>query len=321
MANKHEEIDLFYVFDKIRDFYHGILANFYRFVQFLKRNWLILLIIIVGGYFAGKFWQSFNRPKKEAIIIVQNNFDSSNYVYNAVELLARKSGQEDTLFLQAIGIKPEVSKILEVSIEPVVNIIDLMDKTLPSDRNLDIYLSQVDLEEDLLTSELYYPEYKYHKITLRVQTSDKKIVEKVINYLNSDDKFNQIKAIQVAETQLHVERNEKTIESIDGILTANTLTSEKVQSPTDIYLNTSMNNNLHHLVEKKNELMEENKMLKSELVKYDQVVTVINDPQLYFTDDFLDAKKVLLPVFLLFIFLAYIVLRNLYKKGRKYAEE
>lgn len=320
MTNKHEEIDLFYVFDKIRDFYHGMLANFYRFVQFLKRNWLILLVIIVGGYFAGKFWQSFNRPKKEAILIVQNNFDSSNYVYNAVEMLARKSGQEDTIFLKKIGINHEVTTILEISIEPVVNIMDLMDKTLPSDRNLDTYLAQVDIEEDLLTSELYYPEYKYHKLTLRLQTSDKKIIEKIVNYLNSDDKFNQIKAIQVAETQLHVQRNEKSIESIDGILAANTISNQEVKSPTDIYLNTSMNNNLHQLVEKKNELIEENKMLKSELVKYDQVVTVINDPQLYFTDDFFDAKKILLPAFLLFVFVAYIVLRGLYKKGRKYAE-
>lgn len=320
MANKNEEIDLFYVFDRLRDFYHGMLANFYRFVQFLKKYWWILLILIVGGYFAGQFWQSFSRPKKEAIIIVQNNFDSTNYVYNAVELLARKSGQEDTLFLKDIGINPDVTKILEVKIEPIVNVLELMDKTLPSDRNLDIYLAKVEIEEDVLTSNLFYPEYKYHKITLRVQSSDKKIIDKVMNYLNRDEKMNEIKSILVAETQKHIERNESTIKNIDGILKANTAEQMDIKNPSDFYLNTSQNNNLHQLVEKKNELIEENKALKTELVKYDDVVAVINEPSLYFTDDFLDAKKVLLPVFLVFIFISGIVLRSIYKKGRKYAK-
>jgi len=320
MANKNEEIDLFYVFDKIKDIYHGLLASFYGLVQFLKRYWIILLILTVGGYFAGKFWQSFYRPKKEAIIIVQNNFDSTNYVYNAVDILARASSQEDTLFLKEIGINPEATKILELTIEPAVNIIDLMEKTLPSDRNLDTYLSQVDIEEEMLTSELFYTEYQYHRIVLRAQTNDKKLIDKIIKYLNRKDKFNEIKEVQVSEMQLQIQRNEQSIAIIDDILKASYQDETEVKSPTDIYLNTSQNNNLPQLVEKKNEMIEQNKLLKTDLVKYDHVVLVLNEPHLYFTEDFFDAKKILLPAFLLFVFFAWVILKAIYKEGKKYAK-
>lgn len=322
MANKNEEIDLFYVFDKIRDIYHGLLANFYKFVQFLKRYWIILLVLSVGGYVAGMLWQSFNIPKKEATIIVQVNFDSANYVYDAIDLLSKKSYNGDSLFLAKAGIDPDVTRILSLEIKPIVNVIELMEKRLPSDRNLDVFISQIeDEEEDLLTSEVFYPEYIYHKIIVQAQTEDEALIDKILNYLNDNEKFNQIKAIQVAQTELNIQQYEKTILSIDAILDANGKVDNEVRGQDDIYINTSQNTDLPVLAQIKRQFMEEVKLLKTELTKYDNVVTVLNEPNLYLTKDFFDNKKILLPTFLLFFFFAWIILNSLYKKGRAYNKQ
>lgn len=321
MANKNEEIDLFYVFDKIRDFYHGMLANFYRFVQFLKKYWWILLIIIVGGYFAGQFWQRSLRPMKEAVLIVQNNFGSTNYVYNAIEILNIKSKQEDEAFLKQYGFNPEEPEIKEVTIEPVVSVMDLLEKSEPNDRNIDTYMSRIDFEEEILLSEIFYPEYHYHKIIIQTESRDAKLMDKVMAYLNSNEKFNKIQEVMYAETQLRIQRNDTTIAKIDALMDEYSGKNDRDIRPSEVYNKTIENNNMHHLLEKKTDLIKENEYLKTELTKYDQVVTVINNPRLAVTSKFLDKKRYLIPIGLLFLFTAYFVLKGWYQKGKKYSKK
>ena len=93
MEKHTEEVDLFYVLKKLKNVYLGWLARGYHAVQFLKKYWIALAIMIVGGHFAGKFWQQSQRPKRQAVMIVQNNFGSSSYVYDAVEILNIKCKQ------------------------------------------------------------------------------------------------------------------------------------------------------------------------------------------------------------------------------------
>ena len=101
MAQKNQdEIDLFLVIDKLKQGYYKLLASFYKIVQFIIRHWIVLLILIVGGYFIGYFLQKSAPPKREAKLIVQNNFNSSSYVYEAVKLLNVKYQQGDKTFLK-----------------------------------------------------------------------------------------------------------------------------------------------------------------------------------------------------------------------------
>ena len=90
-----------------------------------------------------------------------------------------------------------------------------------------------------------------------------------------------------------------------------------------IYINSFfnlVNNNLHQLIDKKQELIEENKELKQELLKYDNVVTLINHPELYRTSSVLDNKKLFLPIILVFLYVLFFIIRNIYLKGKEYSE-
>ncbi len=319
--NNQEEIDLFLVLDKLSKVYHRFLASVYRGIQFVVKHWIVLLILLVGGYFGGQFWQRSLKSTREATLIVQNNFDSSGYVYSAVELLNVKYKQGDKAFLKKHNFNVEDPDLEDIIIEPIVNIMDLLEKHETSDRNLDTYMGKADFEEDLLLSEVYYPEYNYHRITITTLKSNLETIEKVLTYLNGNETYNKIKEIVIAETELRIQRNDKSISNIDAIFDEYSGKHFVDANPSQVYFKSQQNNNLHQLIDKKKELIDENEKLKREMIKYNNVVSLINNPNFYKISSFTDKKKTLLPIFLVFVYIAFFVMRYVYKKGKMYSEE
>ena len=324
-ANSNDEIDLGLIFRKIREAFRGLLVMGYKTVQFVLKYWIALLIIIIGGAVAGHFWQKSNKADKLATLIVQTNFDSTSYVYNALELLNRKNLQGDKVFLSKYGFNTETPELSEVVIEPIVNIMELMGKSETNDRNLEQYLAQSDFEEDILLSEVFYTEYKYHKIYI-FTTSDgnQETIDKVLAYLNSNEVYIKAKEIVLEETKLRIVRNDTSISKIDAVFDeyVGKVNPQQVDPiPSQIYFKSQTNNNLHQLITTKNELIQENEDLKRELVKYDDVVSLLNKPVLHFTFSNWDRKSILVPIALLFLFVAFFIMKGMYLKGKEYSEK
>jgi hypothetical protein len=186
---------------------------------------------------------------------------------------------------------------------------------------LDTYLGKADFEEDLLLSEVFYPEYTYHRITVSTVKNNLETIDKILAYLNSNEIYNKTKEIVIAETELRIQRNDKSINNIDAIFDEYSGKHFVDANPSQVYFKSQQNNNLHQLIDKKKELIDENEKLKRELIKYDNVVSLINNPNFYKTSSFTDKKKTLLPIFLVFVYVAFFVIRNVYKKGKMYSEE
>ncbi len=179
--NKPEEIDLFLVLDKLTKAYHGLLASIYRGVRFIVKHWIVLLVLILGGYFGGQYWQRQITPTKEAKMIVQNNFDSSSYVYNAIDLLNVKYKQGDKRFLTQYGFDTDTPDLDDILIEPIVNIMDLLEKTETSDRSLDSYLNKADFEEDLLISEAKQEKGGSSRAVLNIQAQQQEQLDDILS--------------------------------------------------------------------------------------------------------------------------------------------
>lgn len=319
MEKHTEEVDLFYVLKKLKNVYLSWLARGYHSVQFFKKYWILLTIMIVGGYAGGKFWQRSERPKRQAVMIVQNNFGSSSYVYEAIETLNTKCKQIDEEFLAQIGLNTESPEILDIVIEPVISVNDLLKVSEPNDRNIDTYISRIEIEDDLMVSEIFYPQYQYHKITLTTNTPKYEVFDKVLDYLNSNKAFNDIKQVIVEETELRVARNNETIAAIDALFAEYSGQNDREALKRSDIIMKIENNNLHQLVDKKTTLIQENEDLKKELTKYGSVVFMVNNPKLVMTADFLDKKSVLIPLTLVVLFVGFFWLKGLYLKGKKYA--
>lgn len=316
----HEEIDIGAVFERVKKGYYGFLASGYKATRFVVRNWIVFLILIVGGYFLGKFWEGSSPTKYQTELIVQNNFGSSAYVYSAIELLDMKYKQADQQFLEARGFSYGDKEISDISIEPIVDIIELLAKTETSDRSLDLYMGALNVEEDALTSETFYTHYRYHRISLTTTNPNvEQTIVKVLDYLNSNELFKKTQQVMYAETVKHIERNETSIANIDAIFDEFSGKNPRSESGSQVFVQTKENNDLDQLIEKKQELIVENEKLKQELLKYDQTVALVNYPSYVASDDLLSKKSILLPLLLVFFYCLFFIFRNLYLKGKRYA--
>ena len=321
--NSNDEIDLGLIFRKAQEGYRRLLVLGYKGVQFIFKYWIALSIIVIGGAVAGHYWQKSKKANKMATLIVQTNFDSTSYVYNALELLNRKNLQGDYAFLSKYGFSTDTPELGNVVIEPIVNIMELMGKSETNDRNLEQYLAQSDFEEDILLSEVFYTEYKYHKMYVYTTFyGNDKTLEKVLAYLNSNEVFLQAKEIVVAETKDRIKRNETTLDKIDAIFDEYAgVTASADQVASQLTFKSQENNNVHQIIASKGELISENETLRQELLKYDNIVTVINKPALHYSYSFWDKKRMLVPLTLLFFFASFFVLRRMYFKGKEYSEQ
>jgi hypothetical protein len=144
----------------------------------------------------------------------------------------------------------------------------------------------------------------------------------VLDYLNSNEIYNKTRDVVIEETKLRIQRNDTSIQYIDDVFVELAGKNEQDDKQTgEVNFKVQQHDNLHHLMEKKREIIAENEMLKRELIKYDNVVTLINEPNFYGTTSFLDKKKVLLPVFLVILYIGFFIVRNMYRKGKLYSQQ
>ena len=317
----NDEIDLGIIFIKIQKVYRSILVLIYNSFQFIIKKWIILIVLLIGGAFAGHYWQKTIKTKKQATLIVQNNFDSTGYVYDAIELFQRKQKQNDGKFLKKYGFNTKEPELYELEISPIVNIMDLLEKSSTNDRNLEQYLDVSDFEEDILLSEVFIPEYKYHRLIITTTSiGTHETLKKVLNYLNSNEIFQRTREVVIKETTDRIIKNEKSIENIDAVFDVFAGRVDTNINPSQIYFKHQENNNLHQLITSKNELIADNEELKKRLILYDNVVITINKPELHFVYGFFDNKRTLTPLSLIAIYILYFVFRGFYERIKKIAE-
>lgn len=315
-----DEIDLGLIFTSLKKSFNNLLIRLYYVIQFLIKKWWVIGIILILGIASGYLYEKYNKAEKATTIIIQTNFKSTSYVYSALNLLSYKLKEADTSYLEQIGFNPE-GLITEIKIEPIVNILELLEKTMYNYRAIEPLLEKADFEEDLLTSEVFFTDYKYHKIFLSTtNAADDEVIQNLINYLNSNLKFNEIKAIVIEDTKDHIIELNKTIEGINNVMNSISEKSSVNSKPEDIYISTGSDIQMGLLLEKKSGALKLREIMKTEIVKYDNIVTVMNNPSLHPKDKLLPLAQNTVPFYFLVAFLMYSYLKYQYKKVKKLVE-
>ncbi len=314
-----DEIDLGLIFSKIKNSFNNLLIRLYYGIQFLIKNWWVIGIILVLGIASGYLYEKYNKSGKITTIIIQTNFKSTSYVYSALNLLSYKLDDSD--YLDQIGFNPE-GLITKIEIKPIVNIIELLEKTMYNYRAIEPLLEKADFEDELLTSEVFFTDYKYHKIFLST-TSDAndEVIQNLINYLNSNSKFNEIKAVVIEDTKDQIKELNITIEGINNVMSSISEKSSVNSKPEDIYISTGSGiMDMGLLMEKKSGALKLRERIRTEIVKYDNIVTVMNNPSLHDKDKLLPLDQNTIPLYFIVAFLMYSYLKHQYKKVKKLAD-
>lgn len=308
----NQEIDLTKIAQKVNGIYEGLLNKLLRFILFVKRNLVIIIVLIVigggVGFFLDKKIKSYDHQ-----IIVSPNFGSNDYLYAKVNLIQSKINEGDTLFLKEIGIK-NTKKFDKIEIKPIIDVYKFIDnnndkfeliKLLAEDGNIDKVV------ENQLTSK----NYPFHLISFTTSkiTTESETVQPILNFLNDSQHFKQLQKQYLSNIQLKMKVNDSTIAQIDGLMNQFKNRTNSNNSDKLVYFNE--NTQLNDVLQTKENLVGEQANLRINLVNLDKIIkessVILNDK------DSKGAKgkmKFLIPFLFLFLFITIQAMLNFYKR-------
>lgn len=272
---------------------------FYKLLLFIIKQWKIVLPLIIIGVVLGYYWDK--KTKYEHEVIVYPNFDSVDYLYGTIDLINNKISEKDSLFFQDIGVNNyEILKKIEV--EPLIDIFKL---TSSNDQNLDvlkIMTEDISMNE-IIEGEISKKSYLYHEILFVTKSKLKKgeVVEPILAFLNNSDYFHDLQNEYINNTKIRLEENENTLRQLNGILNNLAQQSNDKSSDNLIYFND--NNQINDLLTTKENLTINNGYLKRNLIQFKKIVLDVSIAINKKYKSFFSPKVILLPLFLLILYL------------------
>ena len=309
-----QEIDLAMISEKIGGFFQRINTLLFKCIRFAVKNTVIIAILLVIGFglglFLDKTYKTFNHQ-----IIVQPNFNSTDYLYSKIDLLASKIKEGDTVFLKSIGIDKSI-KLSKIQIKPVIDIYKFINTG--SEKNfelLKLMAEEGDIKK-ILEERATSKNYIYHIISFSTESliSDKDAINPILKFLNTSDFYTKIQEEIVNNIHVKMKANLVIINQIDGFLDGFTSKiNNSTKSNSLIYYNE--NTQLNDAIETKDKLISEQGDLRVELVSLDKIVkessSIINIEN---TKSINGKLKYTLPILFIFIFILIHFFISFYKK-------
>lgn len=242
----NQEIDLIYLFKKIKDFFQSIRFGIFRFINFcLNKIVYILAIIAVGGVLG--YFMDQNLPQKykhETIVAV--NFDSAEYLYS----LINKKRDKD-------------SNITKITIEPVYDVFQLISDNQDHLRAL-TFLSEDGLDVTKYkkgTSNIFL--YRYHFLTIYTDGKDDSgsVVNDFLAMINNDPYFVNKQKIEFQNNKNKIQECKKSIQNINSVFES--ITKDKSSASVDI----TTYNQMNELTQTKSLLLKQLNKLETELAE------------------------------------------------------
>jgi hypothetical protein len=307
------EVDLSEISKKIGQSYENFLSWIFGGFLFVKRNLIILIVLLVIGVGLGIYLDETSETYDNEIIIAPN-FNSTQYAYATVKLINSKIKEHDSVFLKSIGIK-NPRHFTNIEIKPVTEIYSFIGS---KKENFDlIKLMAEDGEinkiiEDETTS-MNYPSHRLI-ISSREKEGREAIIDPVMNFMNSNNYYKIMQESTLQSLAMKINANENTVSQIDSLLhkfSDNTKQSRKADQM--FYYNE--NTQLNDVLQTKNGLIQDLANKKIELLNSDKIVkersAILNIKN---TASLHGKLKLILPVIFIVLFVLWVFLRNFYKR-------
>lgn len=312
------EIDLAQVSAKVKGYFTRVNDSFFDGILFIKRNIIAIAVVVLLGAALGFYMDS--GPKAYAQkIIVHPNFESVDYLYEAVDEINMKIKQRDSVFLKSIGIA-HPRQIAKIEIEPVVDIYNFMNKSEGEqkedrDRKLAIFelIAENGNMKDVLTDPTTSKNYENHLITItsRDKAKQSQIVEPVMAYLNSNPYFKQKQAEYINNVNLKLISNDSSIKQVDRVIDYLT-DMERKPSGSSVYYNETTD--LADMMHFKNMLVMEQGKLRLSKTDYTDVIkergVMLNEKS---KSAVAGSMKFIVPVVFFIFFVIFAMIRSYYR--------
>ncbi|QYJ69052.1 hypothetical protein [Flavobacterium litorale] len=314
-TNNNQDVDLAMVSGKIRGYFTRANDSFFDGILYLKRNILWVALVIIAGIALGYYMDQGKKVYEQRVVVIPN-FDSVDYLYDNVNLISQKIKESDSDFLNKIGLGG--ARIGDIKIEPVIEIYDFIDdRDDEQQRRMQVFklLAEGDNIEDVLEDMPTARNYPKHLITIYTSgnAERKTTVDPIMDYLNSDSYFLEMKVEYTKSLQAEIAANDTTIAQINNMLNDFSGTTRK-GADNLIYYND--NTPMNEVIKLKNSLLKKQAKNKVNLLNYDKIVkessVILNTKRKSFISG---RMKFVVPlVFFFFLFVPIAMFVSYYKR-------
>jgi hypothetical protein len=308
-----QEIDLGHVYRQIKVRLSKINDSFFNWILFLKRNIIVVLLLIIAGVALGIYLDRDSKKYLHKIMVVPN-FGSVDYLYEEIENINAKAMEGNQAFLTKMGIK-DPGSFVKIEIEPVVDIYKFMTEREEDDRNIEV-LRLLSSKEDiskLIEDKVTARHYKNHVITITTRgvRNRAEVVEPLLNYFNMSPYLKKMQEEYINNLNLKIAANDTTIKHIDAIL--NNFGSSDARSRSLLSYND--NTELNQIIVQKDRVLREQEQNRIDRVNFTSIVkdsgTILNVKDFSATTG---RMKYIIPLLLLFVFMLIVSFISYYKR-------
>ena len=308
---ENEELDIIVLLEKIKLMLLSLMLQIYRRSKNFLLGWKKLLVVIIVGFLFGYFQTDSELTKaKEATLLVKINFDAGNYVYDAIDLINLKiKSKENDFFVEDMKLNTD-EVIDKVSISPVIDIKDIMNKNIEANEIRALF-ENLEYEDGFLVTEGFKSDYDYHFIKVSVsENSSIKTINKIVQYFNNNPLFLELKERNFQRISSIIYDNEQTINQIDKLIEHYT-SDNKVNNSQTYIDNKDINPN--EIIKTKISLQNRNEQLKDQNITNKETVMLINEANVLIEDGSIISNKMLYyPLLFVIVYLVVYIAYGLY---------
>lgn len=307
------EVQIKSVFLNLRQGIKGFLEFFTGFFKFVFKRFYItlplLILTLVGGYYIDKLIVA----DKTARIIISQNFDSVNYLYESIHTIQDLTETRDEETLEKIGLVG----LSDIQINPIIDV-NILFKNSVDTRNLEALLNEVPIDKDTkngstLNSQAFNSSYKKHEIIIQVKNGvNDKIIDNLNELINNNAYYSSVKNQLLINLSNQIKDNKIIVNQIDSLIKKS---YSKSITNAEVIAAQLSDSDLNSLLNTKKTLIDIIRDNELDIIMSQQTFMVLNKPVFSTNKIKLRDKNILLFPFLSLVLLFLIYsFRKLYPK-------
>jgi hypothetical protein len=313
-----QEINLTSISKLFSGFFQTLSRSIFHVMQFILKHIKVFIVLIALGLGLGIYLDKTQKTYNNCII-VNPNYDSTDYLYSKIDLLHSKIEDNDSVFFRSIGIK-DPSVLASIEIHPIIDVFKFISSTSTKDNDHNYLLLKLMAEDGdikkIVNDRITSKNYAFHQIHFITKsfTNRKEIIEPLLNYLENSQHYYNLRQVYIDNINRKIEANNKMILQIDELL--NTFTSANLESTKNnksVYINE--NTQVNDIIQTKDNLVKEIGYLKLDLKNKDKVIKEKSSISNLHNTRTIDTKlRVVFPVLFILMYLLIFGLVKFYKK-------
>ncbi|MEN8798349.1 MAG: hypothetical protein ABF293_03810, partial [Flavobacteriaceae bacterium] len=215
-----DEIDLGQIFQSFKNGLNNLFKSLLRIFLYIKRNIIKFVVLIVVGVLIGLVLNTIVKKQLKTEVIVKPNLESKVYLYDIINSISANIKAKDTTFFGSLDIDVEHLKNFEIEIQPVQEtIVTDIDDQIKYLELLEKFRDEEGILE-VVRNEILNKTNLQHRIEFYYKDAEvgRDIVEKLINYINSNEYYNELLTLQVANAQDRIKKNNDLVDQIDRLI-------------------------------------------------------------------------------------------------------